>query len=89
MAFNQIRQYGRTSVAVTIRLLEVIAHIATRVQRQDDRAALLRHAIMVERGSQDGLSEEWDRRDVQERYQAALRALEQGRDHATQHGSPG
>jgi uncharacterized membrane protein len=89
VAFNQIRQYGRTSVAVTIRLLEVIAHIATRVQRQDDRAALLRHAIMVERGSQDGLSEEWDRRDVQERYQAALRALEQGRDHATQHGSPG
>lgn len=74
-AFNQIRQYGRTSAAVTIRLLEMIAVIAARVSREEDREALLRHAAMVERGSRQGLPEELDRKDAQERYQAVLKIL--------------
>lgn len=74
-AFNQIRQYGRTSAAVTIRLLETIAVIAERVHRDEDRAALLRHAAMIERGSREGLSEELDRRDVKERYEAVVQTL--------------
>jgi uncharacterized membrane protein len=77
-AFNQIRQYGRSSAAVTIRLLEAIARVASRARREEDRMALLRHAGMVLRGSQTGLPEEWDRRDVMERFQAVLKALEKG-----------
>ncbi len=38
-AFNQIRQYGRTSTAITIRLLETIAEVARSVHRPEDRTA--------------------------------------------------
>jgi uncharacterized membrane protein len=60
-AFNQIRQYGRSSTAVTIRLLETIAEVAGSVHRPEDRAALLRHAKMIARGARDGLPEDEDR----------------------------
>ncbi len=73
-AFHQIRQYGRQDVAVTIRLLEAIATIAKYTDNKKNRVALLRHANMIRRGSQD-LLEELDREDVEARYQAVLRAL--------------
>lgn len=74
-AFNQIRQYGRSSAAVTIRLLETIAVIAEFVRRAEDRVALQRHAEMIARGASEELSENEDRRMVGERYQAAIRLL--------------
>jgi uncharacterized membrane protein len=74
-AFNQIRQYGRTSIAVAIRLLETIAEIARSVHRPEDRAALLRHAEMIARGACDGLLEEEDRQEVEERFQSANQLL--------------
>jgi uncharacterized membrane protein len=73
-AFNQIRQYGQTSVAVTIRLLEAIAVIAPFTHTKADRAALLRHANTIKRGSEEGITEELDRNDVKERYLAAVKA---------------
>ncbi len=76
-AFNQIRQYGRSDVAVTIRLLKVIARIARHTRNSKDRTTLLRHAGMIERGSREGVSEEYDRSCIEERYQAAVKALEQ------------
>jgi len=76
MAFNEIRQYGRSSAAVTLRLLETIARTAERVTDAEGRAALLRQAMMIERGSHAGLPEEQDRQDVYERYQDVLRVLE-------------
>ena len=76
-AFNQIRQYGQTSVAVTMRLLEAIAVIASFTHTKVDRAALLRHANMIERGSHKGIPEELDQKDVKERYLAAVKAIEQ------------
>jgi uncharacterized membrane protein len=74
-AFNQIRQYARSSAAVTIRLLETIAVIAGATHRPEDRAALHRHAEMISRGAREGLPEDGDRREVEERYQVAIRAL--------------
>jgi uncharacterized membrane protein len=76
-AFNQIRQYGQTSVAVTMRLLEAIAVIAPFTYTKSDRDALLRHAKMIDRGSQEGVSEELDRNDIKERYLAAVKAIKQ------------
>ncbi|MBI4784599.1 MAG: DUF2254 domain-containing protein [Oscillatoriophycideae cyanobacterium NC_groundwater_1537_Pr4_S-0.65um_50_18] len=76
-AFNQIRQYGQTSVAVTMRLLEAIAVIAPFTHTKADQATLLRHANMIERGSQEGITEELDRQDVKERYLAAVKAIGQ------------
>ncbi|NJR40208.1 MAG: DUF2254 domain-containing protein [Leptolyngbyaceae cyanobacterium CSU_1_4] len=76
-AFNQIRQYGQTSVAVTMRLLEAIAVIAPFTQTQADRDALLHHANMIERGSHEGIAEELDRKDIKQRYLFAVKAIEQ------------
>lgn len=74
-AFDQIRQYGRSSTAVTIRLLEMIAVVAGSAHRAEDRAALQRHAEMIARGAREGLSEREDRRTVEERYEAASQLL--------------
>ncbi|MEW5856320.1 MAG: DUF2254 domain-containing protein [Cyanobacteriota bacterium] len=76
-AFNQIRQYSKSDVAVRMRLLEAIALIATHTHHQKDRAALLRHAQMIERSSREEVSEELDRKDIEERYLAAVKALEE------------
>ncbi|MEO8599294.1 MAG: DUF2254 domain-containing protein, partial [bacterium] len=74
-AFNQIRQYARSSAAVTIRLLETISVIAAATRRPQDQAALRRHAEMIMRGARDGLPEEEDRHTAEDRYQAANQAL--------------
>ena len=77
-SFNQIRQYSRSSAAVTIRLLEAIAGIAGFVHRPEDRATLLRHTEMIARGAREGLPEEGDRRAVDERRRAAIRLCTDG-----------
>jgi uncharacterized membrane protein len=74
-AFNQIRQYGRGSTAVTIRLLEALANVATHTSKEEDRAALLQQASMIRRGSQEAIPEDWDRHEVEARYCAVEKAL--------------
>ena len=60
-----------------MRLLEAIAVIAPFTHTKADQTALMRHADMIERGSQEGITEELDRNDVKERYLAAVKAIEQ------------
>ncbi len=74
-AFNQIRQYSNSDVAVTIRLLEAISTIARYTQNPKDREVLRRHAEMMQRDSNDAISEEWDKKDIEKQYQAVLKAL--------------
>jgi uncharacterized membrane protein len=76
-AFDQIRQCGSTNVAVTIRLLETLGTIAGHVQNSRQRQAILRQADMIARASQKSLPERDDRDDVQQRYQAVLRTLDE------------
>ena len=76
-AFNQIRQFGRTSVAVTIRLLETLAVVAAYARSGDQRAAIRRQAEMTWHSANEALPEERDRKDVEERYQLVLRTLKQ------------
>jgi uncharacterized membrane protein len=77
-AFDPIRQYGRSSAPVTIRLLEAISMIVRCAGREKDRKALLEQALMIERGSHDGLSEERDRADVAQRFSSVNEALQNG-----------
>lgn len=70
VAFNQIRQHSRSSAAVTIHLLRILAVVLGFTRRPEDRDALLRQAEMIARGSSDGLPEEQDRQAVKERFQA-------------------
>jgi uncharacterized membrane protein len=74
-AFNQIRQYGRKSVPITVRLLEAIRRVASRVQRDEDRATLLQHAEMIMRGSEKADFDSNDRADIEERYRLVVAAL--------------
>lgn len=67
-AFNQIRQYSRSNVAVTLRLLETIAIVIAASHRAADRAALQRHADMIMRGARQGLAEENDLNAAEQRY---------------------
>lgn len=62
-------------MAVTIRLLEAIARIAPYTRSHKDRALLLRHAGMIERGSLEKITEECDRTSIIQRYEAAATVL--------------
>ena len=74
-AITPIRQYCRTSISVTLRLLEMITLVASQVRRDDDRQALICHANMIQEGSQEGQPVTQDRHRVEQHYQVALQAL--------------
>jgi uncharacterized membrane protein len=73
-AFNELRQYGRDSAPVTIRLLEVINVCLRQVPHDHQRRPLLRQAEIIYRQSQAALPEEADRADVQERWERIIQA---------------
>ena len=75
-AFNQIRQYSKSDVAVTIRLLEAIACIATYTHNSKQREALRRQAEMILNSTREQISPEQDQKDVQEQYHQVIKALE-------------
>ncbi|MBC1237905.1 DUF2254 domain-containing protein [Nostoc sp. 2RC] len=75
-AFNQIRQYGRSDVAVTIRLLEAIAVIATFTNNSKYQIILRHHAEMILADSREGLSQDKDRKDVEEKYYEVIKNLD-------------
>ncbi len=66
-AFNQIRQYSRDSVAVTIRLLEALTSVNDHATREGDRRAISRHASMIVQHA-ESLSETQDAEDIRERF---------------------
>ena len=74
-SFDQIRQYGSTSVAVTIRLLEMLTLIAAQTTRTEQRQAVQRQGEMILRTSRKALPEQNDKEDVLQRYQLLLAAL--------------
>lgn len=74
-AFNQIRQHGRSDIAVTIRLLEVIAIILARTSSDTQRQALVRQAEMIKRASNAAIFEENDRQDITRQYDLVMHIL--------------
>ncbi len=74
-AFNQVRQYGCKSVAVTIRLLEVLGRIGPHLVRQSDRTILVGHARKVRDDGTAAATNEDDRRAIERACAAALEAL--------------
>jgi uncharacterized membrane protein len=74
-AFTPIRRYGSSHAMVAMSLLETIAAVASRARRDEDRAALLQHALLAERGARASLAESRDRDAVQDRYRCVLGAL--------------
>ena len=74
-AFDQIRQYGRGSCAVTLHLLETLESVTPQACTAD-RAALRRQADLIYTG-RIALSAEGDRQRVAARYAQTVRALEE------------
>ncbi len=74
-AFNQIRQNGRSSAPIAMRLLESIAIIAARARTGEQRDALRRQADMIWSGCAEVLPMEEDRNDLERRYRLVLAAL--------------
>ena len=74
-AFNQIRQNARSKPAVAIRMLDVIAQIASHVQRAHDAACLRRHAGMIVSGAREAVQELDDLVTVEVGFAAAIWAL--------------
>ncbi|MGW8195046.1 MAG: DUF2254 domain-containing protein [Desulforhopalus sp.] len=79
-SFNQIRQYGRTSMAVTIRLLEILTLISAQTRRTDQREAIYRQATMVLEGSRANPVERHDQEDLLERFHQLLFELNKSQD---------
>ena len=80
MAFNQIRQNARANPAVSIRMLDAIAQIASHVQDTQDAACLQRHADMIIRGARQAVPEADDLADVEAAFKAATHALRELHD---------
>ena len=77
LAFNQIRQYSRSHMAVTIHLLEGIRKIAPFVTITEQQEALLRQAAMIEHASQTELPEDQDRQEVHDKYLQIFKEMEE------------
>jgi uncharacterized membrane protein len=74
-ALNQVRQYGCKSVAVTVRLLDVLARIGPRLVRVSDRAVLLAHARAVRSDGLAACANERDKHDIEEMFAGAEQEL--------------
>ena len=74
-ALNQVRQYGCRSMAVTVRLLDVLSRIGPHLVRANDRAVLLAHARAVRDDSLAASPNDRDKRDIEGMFAGAEEAL--------------
>ena len=74
-AFHQLRQYGRPSVSVTLRLLETLEGVAPSVRTAEQARHLQRHADLVLATSQLAGHVAADAREILERHERCLQAL--------------
>ncbi len=74
--FLQLRQYGCTSMAVSVRLLEVITRVARRTRYESDRDALRHHAKLIAEDARSKARNETDQTDIDAALNEALEALD-------------
>lgn len=67
-AFDQIRYYGRSDVAVMLRLLRAIGQIASHARSPHDRLALEQQAELIVQSSREGLAQQRDQTMMEELY---------------------
>jgi uncharacterized membrane protein len=74
-SFNQIRQYSKDSVAVRMRLLETIASISQKTDKEEHLKVLSRHASMIENGVADENLQYEDRKGIEKRFWKAKKNI--------------
>jgi uncharacterized membrane protein len=75
ISFNQIREYGSTSIEVTLRMLEHLALIAEHTYREEDREVLRRHAQLIKEQAVKGIKHTYDQERVELSFSKTLRAI--------------
>jgi len=75
-AFNQLRQYGNSSVSVTIHLMEAYIQINHSVTDKILQNELLRHAEMLKNASKISLQEQHDKEAFQQRYESFMEQID-------------
>lgn len=78
--FHMIRQYGKGSPAVTLRLLEVLRTVATCSDDPARHTELRRHAELVYHDAMENTPNETDQADLRERYQQFLEATAESKE---------
>jgi uncharacterized membrane protein len=76
-SFDQIRQYGADSVAVTARLLETLCVLGAEIPHPRWRREFVRHAEMIYAQAKSRFAEPHDLDAIRRRYDAAISALTQ------------
>jgi len=74
-AFNMIRQYGRGSAEVLLRMLASTRYVAPFCRTDDQRQVLLQHARLIEADSRAGLPAEYDRERVRLSFEETVRVI--------------
>lgn len=77
--FHMIRQYGKDSPAVTLRLLEVLRNVATCTDDPERHAELRRHAELVYGDALENTPNESDKAELRERYEQFMQVVGGGR----------
>lgn len=85
IAFNPIRSYGKDSVAVMVRLLEVMTVCAEQMTCRQQRQCLDQHVQSVLRQSESSIGDAHDRQIIEQQWSRAVRALEMGAAGIAQH----
>lgn len=73
-AFDQLRQYAEGNVAVTLRILEALTGLAAFAKREEDRAAIARHATMLRDSGEHAFRQQSDLIELHARYEACAKA---------------
>lgn len=74
-AFDQIRQYGASSAAVSARLMEALLLVAKSTDRREDQDDVLRQADMIVDAARKSLVAPGDVADVEARHQQVLKTI--------------
>lgn len=74
VAYDPIRRHGRSSVAVTVRLLEMLTIIASQAKTREQNEAVSRQADMIVRAS-DLLPVNSDRKEIRRHYHKSLQTV--------------
>jgi uncharacterized membrane protein len=74
-AFDQIRQYGATSAAVSARLMEALLLVAKSTDRREDQDDVMRQADMIVDAARKSLITPGDVADVEGRHQEIVKAI--------------
>jgi uncharacterized membrane protein len=75
LAVTQIRQYARSEVTVSLRLLDMLAEIARATTEPQHHDVLWQHACVISRGANRGVLELLDRQQINERLNMIAQQL--------------